>query len=324
MMSAARILAWVLVVLAGFSSPGLAQGYPERPVRIIVPFPAGGGTDALSRILADALERRLGQRFVVENVSGAGGNLGANRVAQSEPDGYTLLIGSMGVVSVNPLIYRNTGTAIIDRLTPISLVFETGHLIVVHPSVEARSLAELAALAKTEEGRLTYASGGVGTSTHLYAELFNLIGGSSMTHVPYRGNGPALLDVIAGHAKVMFDQVGNSSEQVRAGKVRGLAVTTPARLSIIPDVPTTAEIGLPQLSGTSWTMLMVPAGTPPEVIQKLNAAIAAITGDPAIRDKMEAIGATARASSAAEAATLMRSELARWKPVVEAARLQAN
>lgn len=319
-----RILVWAMAALLSLSTASIAQDYPNRPVRIIVPFPAGGGTDALSRILADALERRLGQRFVVENVSGAGGNLGANRVAQGEPDGHTLLIGSMGVVSVNPLIYRNVGTSIIDRLAPISVVFETGHLVVVHPDVNARSLAELAALAKTEGGALTYASGGVGTSTHLYAELFNLISGTKMTHVPYRGNGPGLLDVIAGHTKVMFDQVGNSSEQVRAGKIRGLAVTTPARLAIIPDVPTVAEIGMPQLSGTSWTMLMAPAGTPRAVIDKINAAIVAVAQEPATREKMEAIGASTRASTPDEAAALMRSELERWRPVVAAAGLQAN
>ncbi|CAN7355449.1 tripartite tricarboxylate transporter substrate binding protein [Bosea sp. LjRoot9] len=325
MTAAARLLAWALIaIVSGHSNIVRAQTYPDRPVRIIVPFPAGGGTDALSRILAEALAQRLGQRFVVENISGAGGNLGAARVANSEADGYSLLIGSMGVLSVNPLIYRNTGTAVVDKLVPISLVFETGHLIVVNPRVEARSLTELAALAKSEGGKLTYASGGIGTSTHLYAELFNLLSGSSMTHVPYRGNGPALLDVIAGHAQIMFDQIGNSSEQVRAGKVRGLAVTTPSRLPIIPDVPTTAEIGMPQLSGTSWTMLMAPSGTSTAILGKLNAAIAAITADPVMRDKMESIGASARASSSAEAAALMRSELERWKPVVAAVGLQAN
>lgn len=312
----------VLVAVAG--APARAQSYPDRPVRIVVPFPAGGGTDALSRILAERLEHQLQQRFFVENVSGAGGNIGANRVAQSEPDGYSLLIGSMGVVSVNPLIYRNTGTSIIDRLVPVSMVFETGHIIIVNPTVEARTLADLTNLSKRPGGSLSFASGGIGTSTHLYAELFKVLTGAAMTHVPYRGNGPALLDVVAGHAQVMFDQIASASEQVRAGKVRALAVTTPARLDILPDLPTVAEVGMPELTGTSWTMLMAPQGTPDAVIRTLNQAITAVVAEEATRRKMEAIGASARASSPAEAAALLRAELRRWRPVVDAAGIQAN
>ncbi|QCI65167.1 Bug family tripartite tricarboxylate transporter substrate binding protein [Phreatobacter stygius] len=318
------IVSAVAVLAAVAGAPAGAQDYPDRPVRIIVPFPAGGGTDALSRILAERLENQLQQKFFVENVSGAGGNIGANRIAQSEPDGYSLLIGPMGVVSVNPLIYRNTGTSIVDRLVPVSIVFETGHIIIVNPAVDARTLADLTSLSKRPGRALNFASGGIGTSTHLYAELFKVLTGASMTHVPYRGNGPALLDVVAGHAQVMFDQIASASEQVRAGKVRALAVTTPARLDILPDLPTVAEVGMPQLAGTSWTMLMAPQGTPDAVIQKLNQAITAVVAEQATRRKMEAIGASARASSAAEAAALLRSELERWRPVVAATGIQAN
>lgn len=313
------------LLAAALAPPAAAQQFPSRPVKVIVPFPAGGGTDALSRILAAALEKNLAQPFVVENVAGgAGGNVGAGRAAASSPDGYTLLIGSMGLVSVNPLIYRNTGNSIMERLTPISLVFESGHLIVVHPSVPAATLAELATVAKSADPELTYASGGPGTSTHLYAELFKLLTSSPITHVPYRGNGPALQDVIAGHAKVMFDQIGNSSEQVRAGSVRGLAVTTMQRVPILPNVPTAVEAGMPQMSGTSWAMLMAPRETPKPIIDQLNAAIAAVLADPETRARMEAIGASARFSSVQEAEALMRTELERWRPVVEAAKLQAN
>ncbi|MBN8937907.1 MAG: tripartite tricarboxylate transporter substrate binding protein [Rhizobiales bacterium] len=324
-MGVVRFVASAVAVLSAVvGAPAQAQSYPDRPVRIVVPFPAGGGTDALSRILAERLEHQLQQRFFVENVSGAGGNIGANRVAQSEPDGYSLLIGSMGVVSVNPLIYRNTGTSIIDRLVPVSMVFETGHIIIVNPTVEARTLADLTNLSKRPGGPLSFASGGIGTSTHLYAELFKVLTGAAMTHVPYRGNGPALLDVVAGHAQVMFDQIASASEQVRAGKVRALAVTTPARLEILPDLPTVAEVGMPELAGTSWTMLMAPQGTPDAVIRTLNQAITAVVAEEATRRKMEAIGASARASSPAEAATLLRAELQRWRPVVDAAGIQAN
>jgi len=311
-------------LIAWLSMISFAQAYPDRPVRLIVPFAAGGGTDAMTRILADRLQQRLGPRFLVENVAGAGGNAGADRASHAQPDGYTLLIGSMGILTVNPWIYASTGTAILDRLVPVSMIFDTGHIFVVNPVLKATSLEEVAYLARTSEKPLTFASGGVGTSTHLYAELFKLAVKAPMTHVPYRGNGPGLTDVVAGHIQIMFDQIASASEHAKAGSVRPLAVTTKQRLSFLPNVPTAAEAGYPQLMGTSWTALMAPKGTPPEIIAVLGRALAEIAAEPETRAKIEALGANILASTPQETGEIIAQELERWRPVVKAAGITEN
>jgi tripartite-type tricarboxylate transporter receptor subunit TctC len=311
------LMAWLCVI-------STAQAYPDRPVRLIVPFAAGGGTDAMTRILADRLQQRLGPRFLVENITGAGGNAGADRASRAEPDGYTLLIGSMGTLTVNPWIYASTGTAILDRLVPVSMIFDTGHILVVNPGLKATSLEEVANLARSSEKPLTFASGGMGTSTHLYAELFKLATKAPMTHVPYRGNGPALTDVVAGHVQIMFDQIASASEQAKSGAVRPLLVTTKQRLSFLPNVPTAAEAGYPQLMGTSWTALMAPKGTPPDIIAVLGRALTEIATESETRAKIEALGANILASTPQEAGEIIAHELERWRPVVKAAGISEN
>src|SRR6266568_220955 len=313
-----RLLHCFVCLIGWISVISTAPAYPDRPVRLIVPFAAGGGTDAMTRILADRLQQRLGPRFLVENVAGAGGNAGADRASHAQPDGYTLLIGSMGILTVNPWIYASTGTAILDRLVPVSMIFDTGHIFVVNPALKAACLEEVANLARTSEKPLTFASGGVGTSTHLYAELFRLATKAPMPHVPYRGNGPALTDVVAGHVQIMFDQIASASEQVKSGSVRPLAVTTRQRLSFLPNVPTAAEAGYPQLMGTSWTALMAPKGTPPEIIAVLGRALAEIADEPETKAKIEALGANILASTPQEAGESIAHELERWRPVVKA------
>jgi tripartite-type tricarboxylate transporter receptor subunit TctC len=317
-------LRYLVCFAVAFCAVSSAAAYPDRPVRLIVPFAAGGGTDAMTRILADRLQQRLGPRFLVENITGAGGNVGADRASRAEPDGYTLLIGSMGILTVNPWIYASTGTAILDRLQPVSLIFDTGHIVVVNPAVNATTLEGVAALARGAEKPLNFASGGIGTSTHLYAELFKLAAKAPMTHVPYRGNGPALTDVVAGHVQIMFDQIASASEHAKSGSVRPLAVTTRQRLSFLPDVPTAAEAGYPQLMGTSWTALMAPKGTPPEVITVLGRALAEIAAEPETKAKIEGLGANVLASTPQEAGDLVSRELARWAPVVKAAGIPDN
>jgi tripartite-type tricarboxylate transporter receptor subunit TctC len=317
-------LRYLVCFAVAFCAVSSAAAYPDRPVRLIVPFAAGGGTDAMTRILADRLQQRLGPRFLVENITGAGGNVGADRASRAEPDGYTLLIGSMGILTVNPWIYASTGTAILDRLQPVSLIFDTGHIVVVNPAVNATTLEGVAALARGAEKPLNFASGGIGTSTHLYAELFKLAAKAPMTHVPYRGNGPALTDVVAGHVQIMFDQIASASEHAKSGSVRPLAVTTRQRLSFLPDVPTAAEAGYPQLMGTSWTALMAPKGTPPEVITVLGRALAEIAAEPETKAKIEGLGANVLASTPQEAGDLVSRELARWAPVVKAAGIADN
>jgi len=317
-------LRYLACFAVAFCVASRAEAYPDRPVRLIVPFTAGGGTDAMTRILADRLQQRLGPRFLVENITGAGGNVGADRASRAEPDGYTLLIVSMGILTVNPWIYASTGTAILDRLQPVSLIFDTGHIVVVNPAVNATTLEDVAALARGAEKPLNFASGGIGTSTHLYAELFKLAAKAPMTHVPYRGNGPALTDVVAGHVQIMFDQIASASEHAKSGSVRPLAVTTRQRLSFLPNVPTAAEAGYPQLMGTSWTALMAPKGTPPEVITVLGRALAEIAAEPETKAKIEGLGANVLASTPQEAGELIAREVARWAPVVKAAGIAEN
>ena len=309
---------FVVVVLTLVLLPPASQAFPDRTVRVIVPFAAGGGTDALSRILAERLTHHLGQRFVIENVTGAAGNVGADRVAKSEPDGHTLLIGSMGILSVNPWIYRGSKEQILDKLEPVSLIFDTGHIVVSNPALGVTDLAGLKARAETAP-KLSFASAGAGTSTHLYGELFKMSAKVDMVHVPYRGNAPALADVVAGHVHVMFDQVASAIEQAKGANVRPLAVTTNQRLPGLPDVPTAAEAGFPDLTGTSWTGLMVAKGTSQDVLHILRGALAAIAAEPETKARMNAIGAEALAGSGEELARLIERERERWGRVVLAA-----
>jgi tripartite-type tricarboxylate transporter receptor subunit TctC len=307
-------------------SPDVASAdeYPARPVRIIVPFAAGGGTDVIARVMAERLSSQMNQRFFVENVTGAGGNVGVERVVRSEPDGYTLLVASMGVVSVNPALYKNLAFDASKDLAPVSLAFETGHIVVVNPSVPVRTLAELANLAREKPGQFTYASGGIGTSTHLYGELFKLSAKAEINHIPYRGNGPALTDVVAGQVQIMFDQIASAAGHVRSGGVKALAVTTEKRVHFLPDIPTVSEAGVPELTGTSWAGIMAPRGTPSGIILRLNQALANILNEPETRARLDTIGASARASSPEVFGELIDTELKRWTRVIDVAKLRVD
>lgn len=321
-----RPLRLLLTLLLGLGSawPAAAQSYPTRPVRLVLPFAAGGGTDVMTRVIAEHLGARLGQRVLVENITGAGGTIGTERVIRSEADGYTLLLATMNLVSINPALYRGLSVDIPQGLVPVSLLLETGHIIVANPRTPFRSLGELAAAATAAPRRITFASGGTGTSTHLYGELFRYLTRAEIVHVPYRGNGPALADVIAGHVEVMFDQVPNSAEQVQAGRVRAIAVTTMERLPFAPDVPTAAEAGLPGMMGTSWAGLSAPRGTPAAIIARLNAAVQSVLTEAEVRGRLQTLGATARGSTPEAFGALVASELEKWTAVIRAANLTAN
>lgn len=318
----ALALPMALTILLG--GIAIAEEYPARPVRIIVPFSAGGGTDVIARVIAERLGHQLKQRFIVENVTGAGGNVGVERVVRAAPDGYTLLLASMGVVSVNPALYKGLTFDASKDLAPISLAFETGHILVVNPSVPARSLPEFVSLVREKPGQFSFASGGIGTSTHLYGELFKLSANADIVHIPYRGNGPALTDVVAGQVQIMFDQIASAAGHVTSGGVRALAVTTDKRVPFLPDTPTVAEAGMPELAGTSWGGIMAPLGTPPEIVRQLNQSLAAVLGEPETRARLEAIGANTRTSSPESFGELVRSELKRWTRVIEAASLRVE
>lgn len=314
------------LMMAGAAVPAVrAQpGYPNRPIRVVLPFAAGGGTDVMTRVIAEHLGNRLGQRVLVENITGAGGNIGTERVIRSTPDGYTLLLSTMSIVSINPALYRNLPIDIPNDLVPVSLLLETPQVVVVNPGRPWRTLAEVAEAAKAAPRTITFASAGAGTSTHLYGELFRHVTGTDIVHVPYRGNGPALADVIAGHVDMMFDQVPNSADHIRSGTVRALAVTSVERMSFAPQVPNAAEAGMPGLMGTSWSGMSAPKGTPPEIVSHLNAELQQVLASPAVKTRLAELGATARGSTAQAYGELVAAELAKWTAVIRAANLSAN
>ncbi|MBD0272168.1 MAG: tripartite tricarboxylate transporter substrate binding protein [Acetobacteraceae bacterium] len=316
------------LLAVGLIAPSLARGQaawaPSRPVRFVVPFPAGGATDVAARILAERLTETLGQPVVVENRTGSSGNIGMENVVRSAPDGHSLLMGTSGALTVNPHLFPNLGFDPAKDLAPVSLAFTTDNALIVNPNMPARTVAEFLALARSRPGALSYGSAGAGSSTHMAAELFRLAAGIQVLHVPYRGSAPALNDTVAGNVQFMVDQLPSCIGQIRAGQVRALAVTGPRRSPLLPDVPTMAEAGLPGAENTSWGAVLAPAGTPEAAVERLNAAVREAVGVPAVRERMAQAGADAAASSPAELAALMRREAERWGRVVKEAGISAG
>ncbi len=317
------------LLLAGLAAPAPARAQaaawaPSRPLRFVVPFPAGGATDVAARILAERLTEALGQPVVVENRTGSSGNIGMENVVRSAPDGHSLLMGTSGALMVNPHLFPNLGFDPARDLAPVSLAFTTDNALVVNPNMPAQTVAEFLALARSRPGAFSYGSAGAGSSTHMAAELFRLAAGIQVLHVPYRGSAPALNDTVAGNVQFMVDQLPSCIGQIRAGQVRALAVTGPRRSPLLPDVPTMAEAGLPGAENTSWGAALVPAGTPDAAIERLNAALREAVAVPAVRDRMAQAGADAAASSPAELAALMRREAERWGKVVREARISVG
>ncbi|GAA0602922.1 tripartite tricarboxylate transporter substrate binding protein [Craurococcus roseus] len=309
------------LALAGLSAPAPARAQagwaPSRPLRFVVPFPAGGATDVAARILAERLTETLGQPVVVENRTGSSGNIGMENVVRSAPDGHSLLMGTTGALTVNPHLFPNLGFDPAKDLAPVSLVFTTDSALIVNPNMPAQSLAEFLALARSRPGAFSYGSAGAGSSTHMAAELFRLAAGIQVLHVPYRGSAPALNDTVAGNVQFMLDQLPSCIGQVQAGRVRALAVTGPRRSPLLPEVPTVAEAGLPGAESTSWGAVLVPAGTPDAAIGRLHAAVREALAVPAVKERMAQAGADAASSTPAELAALMRRETERWGKVVK-------
>lgn len=307
---------------AAFGAPAFAQApspaaWPNRFVRLIVPFPAGGGTDAVARILANRLSEVWGQQMVIENKGGAGSNIGAEAVARSEPDGYTVLIGSLPL-AVNRYLYSSLNYEPLTDFAPVTLICIYPNLMVVPNSSPAKSVSEFIVHAKANPGKITFASSGTGTSTHLSGELFKRMTGIEMTHVPYRGVALALNDVIPGRVDVMFNTMAGVLQQARAGQLRGLAVTTPKRFPTAPEFPTVAEF-VPGFDVSSWYAFLVPVKTPPEIVKKLHADTVAILREPAIKSRLEQVGVVAVGSTPAELAAQLKSETEMWGPVIKAA-----
>jgi tripartite-type tricarboxylate transporter receptor subunit TctC len=294
-----------------------AAGYPNKPVTIIVPFTAGGNTDAFARMVGDELDKALGQRFLVENKPGAGGNLGAAAVAHAQPDGYTLGMGTVSTHAINPSLYKKLPFDADKGFAPVSLIATLPNVLVVNPSIPAKSVPELIELLKKEPEVHTYASSGPGTSPHLGAELFSTLTGTKMTHVPYKGSGQSIMDVVAGHVDMVFDNIPTAAQQAKAGKVRALAVTSLTRAPLLPDVPAMAEF-LPGFEATSWHGLFAPGGTPKEIVDKVSAEVQRIMKLPHIQERMLGMGATPVGNTPEEFTQHIAVERKKWAEVVKA------
>jgi tripartite-type tricarboxylate transporter receptor subunit TctC len=297
--------------------PVAAADYPSKPVTIVVPFAAGGNTDAFARMVGDELDKALGQRFLVENKPGAGGNLGVAQVARAQPDGYTLGMGTVSTHAINPSLYKKLPFDPDKGFAPVSLIATLPNVLVVNPAIQAKTVPELIDLLKAEPEVHTYASSGPGTSPHLAAELFATKTGTKMTHVPYKGSGQAILDVVAGHVDMVFDNIPTAAQQAKAGKVRALAVTSLERAPLLPDVPAMAEF-LPGFEATSWHGLFAPGGTPTEIVAKLSQEVQRIMKLPHIQERMQAMGAKPVGNTPEQFAQHISVERKKWAEVVKA------
>jgi tripartite-type tricarboxylate transporter receptor subunit TctC len=312
--------------LAPTVSPRIAraqQPWPNRIVKLVAPFPPGGGTDVVARILTNRLSEVWGQQVVVENKPGAGGNFGAEQVARADPDGYTILIAALPM-AVNRFLFKSLGYDSITDFAPVIMICQFPNLLVVPNSSPAKTVQELIAHGKANSGKLTFASSGVGTSPHLSGELFKRMAGFEMTHVPYRGVAPALSDVIPGRVDMMFNTAAGVLQQVRAGQVRGLAVSTMKRFPTAPEFPTVAESGLPGFDVTSWYALFAPIKTPADIVKKIHADTAAILAEPAIKTRLEQVGVEVVASTSAELGARLKTETAQWGPIIKAAGIKTQ
>jgi tripartite-type tricarboxylate transporter receptor subunit TctC len=317
--SRATQLAFAFVAVAlGICPAAVAQpAYPAKPVRIVVPFPAGGTTDILARAAAQKLSETWGQQAIVDNRPGAGGNIGAELVAKSAPDGYTLLMGTVGTHAINASLYPKMAYDHVKDFVPVILVAGVPNVLVVHPSLPVNSVQELIAYAKANPGKLNFASSGSGTSIHLSGELFKVMTGVQMTHVPYKGSAPALTDLMGGQVQLMFDNLPSSLAFIKAGKLRALAVTSAQRSPALPDVPTVAESGVPGFEASSWFGLLAPAGTPRNVVMKINADTAKWLSSPDAKEKLAAQGAAAAGGTPEDFAKHIQAETAKWARVVK-------
>jgi tripartite-type tricarboxylate transporter receptor subunit TctC len=301
------------------SASAQAAGYPNRPVRLVVPFVAGGTTDIFARLVGERLAQSLGQQFIIDNRGGAGGNIGADAVAKADPDGYTLVMGTVGTHAINASLYAKMPYDPLTDFAPVAYVAGVPNLLVVNSkNVKATTVQDFIAEAKASPRKLNMASSGNGTSIHLSGELFKQMAGVDMPHVPYRGSGPAINDLVGGQVDVMFDNLPSSIEQVRAGNLRAIAVTSAQRSPAIPDKPTLAESGLPGFEATSWFAMFAPKGTPTEITAKLNQEVRKALEDPGVAKRFADLGGEIRPMSPDELMAYVRSEREKWAKVVTA------
>jgi len=316
------IMVLLLAVAAAGSGGALAQAYPTRPVRILVGFAPGGGTDIMARAVAAKLAESMKQQFVVENRPGANANLAAKLAAESPADGYTVLFMSVAHIMSKP-VYRNLGYDIERDLTPITVVSEVSNVLAAHPSLPAKTVKELVALARAKPGELTYATSGVASPEHFAGEMFKVMTGTNLLMVPYKGGGPIAIDLVAGHVITSFSTMPPIIPHIRAGRVRAIAVTKDQRAAVLPDVPTIAET-VPGYAMSTWYGAVAPARTPREIVARLNQEMVRALALPDVKERLASLGADIVASSPEQTATFFKSELAKYTKVAEAARIRAE
>jgi tripartite-type tricarboxylate transporter receptor subunit TctC len=318
-----RAIIGALAIMGALGCPADAQDWPTKQVNLIVPFSAGGTTDLFGRLLANYMHQKFGQPFIVENRAGAGGNLGAAAVAKAAPDGYTFLVGTVSTHAINPFIYSKLPYDTVKDFQPVSLIARLPNILVVHPSLPANNVAELIAHLKANPEKLSYGSSGTGTSIHLAAELFKIKTGTTMTHVPFRSSGDIMNNLTGGHINLAFDNITLAWPQVKAGRLRALAVSSTERSAIAPDVPTVADT-IPGFEATSWHGVFAPAGTPKPIVDKMAAEMKRILDLPEVKDKLFEIGAVASPMTPEEFARFIDAERAKWQDVVKAAGVKVD
>ena len=317
-----RLIALVLCSIF-VSAAGAQEAYPSRPVKFILPFPPGGGTDILGRVIAEQLSANLGQPVVTENRGGAGGNVGAEAAAHSAPDGYTILLVAP-TVAISPSLYSKLNYDPVKDLAPISLVATVPNVMITNPSVEAKNLQEFIELARSRPGAMNYGSGGAGTSNHLAGELFNIVTGTKLVHVPYKGVNLAMQGVLAGEIQLVFIGIPAALPHIKAGKLRALALVAPQRSPALPEVPTVAEAGLKDFEVTTWYGILAPAGTPRPIVSRLNAELVKIMHTPDVKERLASMATDPLTSTPEEFAAYLKQEIAKWGDVVRKSNLKAD
>ena len=309
---------WWAMAIAAWAGTAAGQPYPAKPIRLIVPFAPGGGTDMLGRTVAQKLGEAWGQSVVVDNRSGGGGNIGTDMVAKSPPDGYSLLMGYVGNLAINPFLFKSLPYDSVTDFAPITLAATAPNVLVVHGSVSASSVKELVALAKADGSRLNYASAGNGTVGHMVAELFKTVTNANIAHIPYKGNGAAITDVLAGNVQIMFSAPASVLQHIKAGRLKGLATASPKRAYGLEEIPTFAEAGYPAIEASAWYGVLVAARTPQPIVTKLHRELVRILRLPDVKERISSQGYDAVTSTPGEFAALIKADLAKWQKVVKA------
>jgi tripartite-type tricarboxylate transporter receptor subunit TctC len=314
---------WAVVAGLVVSLAAHAQ-YPEKPIRLIVPFAPGGVTDTSGRVIADALGKRLGQNIVVENKAGASGNIGTQQAATATPDGYTLVLGFDGTLVINPHVFSNFPIDVMTDLAPVGMIGDATLILVAHPSFPAKTVPELIAYSKKQAGGVPFGTSGVGGTPHIAGELLKLRAGANLTHIPYKGGGPAMTDALGGNIPLVYTAVAGAVQHVKAGRLAPIAVSSRTRSPSLPDVPTFIEGGVPDFEATSWVAVLAPAKTPRAVIDRLNRELNAALSDPAIIEKLGTLGIVATPGTPEALSERMRADLAKYGAVVKAANIRAE